>query len=39
MESIPGFAQLDRLGASSWYPDKKYSGLIGRAQAELRSRT
>ena len=39
MESIPGFDQLDRLGANSWYPGKTYSGLIGRAQAELRSRT
>jgi diketogulonate reductase-like aldo/keto reductase len=39
MESIPGFAQLDQLGARSWYPDKTYAGLIGRAQAELRNRT
>jgi diketogulonate reductase-like aldo/keto reductase len=39
MESIPGFAQLDQLGARSWYPGKTYAGLIGRAQAELRSRT
>jgi len=39
MESIPGFDQLDRLAARSWYPDKTYPGLVGRAQAELRSRT
>ena len=39
MESISGFAELDRLGARSWYPGKTYPGIIGRAQAELRSRT
>ena len=39
MESIPGFDQLDQLGARSWYPGKTYPGLIGRAQAELRNRT
>ena len=39
MESIPGFAQLDQLGARSWYPGKTYTGIIGRAQEELRSRT
>jgi diketogulonate reductase-like aldo/keto reductase len=39
MESITGFAELDRLAARSWYPGKTYPGLIGRAQAELRSRT
>jgi diketogulonate reductase-like aldo/keto reductase len=39
MESLPGFDQLDQLGARSWYPDKKYPGIIGRAQADLRSRT
>jgi diketogulonate reductase-like aldo/keto reductase len=39
MESIPGFAQLDQLGTRSWYPGKTYAGMIGRAQAELRSRT
>jgi diketogulonate reductase-like aldo/keto reductase len=39
MESITGFAELDRLAAGSWYPGKTYPGLIGRAQAELRSRT
>jgi diketogulonate reductase-like aldo/keto reductase len=39
MESIPGFDQLDQLGARSWYPGKTYPGLVGRALAELRSRT
>ncbi|HZA53775.1 MAG TPA: aldo/keto reductase, partial [Candidatus Udaeobacter sp.] len=39
MESIPGFAELDRLAASSWYPGKTYPGLVSRGQAELRSRT
>lgn len=39
MESIAGFDQLDRLGARSWYPEKTYPGLVGRAQAELRNRT
>jgi diketogulonate reductase-like aldo/keto reductase len=39
MESIPGFAELDQLGARSWYPGKTYPGLVGRALAELRSRT
>jgi diketogulonate reductase-like aldo/keto reductase len=39
MESIPGFDQLDRLAASSWYPGKTYPGLVSRGQAELRSRT
>jgi diketogulonate reductase-like aldo/keto reductase len=39
MESLPGFDQLDQLGARSWYPGKTYPGVIGRAQAELRSRT
>jgi hypothetical protein len=36
MESIPGF---DGLAAMPWYPGKTYPGVIGRAQAELRSRT
>jgi diketogulonate reductase-like aldo/keto reductase len=36
MESIPGF---DRLDSMPWYPGKSYPGVIGRAQAELRSRT
>jgi diketogulonate reductase-like aldo/keto reductase len=39
METIPAFAELDRLGPRSWYPDKKYQGLVGLAQAELRART
>jgi diketogulonate reductase-like aldo/keto reductase len=39
METIPGFAELDRRGAASWYPDKNYDGLVGLAQAELRNRT
>jgi diketogulonate reductase-like aldo/keto reductase len=39
MESITGFAELDRLAARSWYPGKTYPGLVGRGQAELRSRT
>jgi diketogulonate reductase-like aldo/keto reductase len=39
MESIPGFDQLDQLGATSWYPGKTYPGLVGRALSELRSRT
>ena len=36
METIPGFDTLDQM---PWYPDKTYSGVIGRAQRELRSRT
>ena len=36
METIPGF---DRLADMPWYPDKRYSGIIGRAQAQLRART
>ena len=39
MESIPGFDQLDRQGARSWYPGKTYPGLVGRALSELRART
>ena len=39
VESIPGFDQLDQLGARSWYPGKTYPGLVGRALSELRSRT
>ena len=38
METIPGFDQLDR-GAPSWYPGKAYAGMVGRALAELRTRT
>ena len=36
MEQIPGFAEI---GSMPWYPGKKYVGLIGRAQAELRARS
>lgn len=36
MESIPGFATLASM---PWYPDKRYSGLIGRSQAALRARS
>ncbi|HEX2116525.1 MAG TPA: aldo/keto reductase, partial [Alphaproteobacteria bacterium] len=36
MESIPGF---DRIAQMPWYPDKRYSGIIGRAQSELRARS
>jgi diketogulonate reductase-like aldo/keto reductase len=39
MESIPGFDQLDRLAARSWYPGKTYPGLVGHSLAELRGRT
>jgi hypothetical protein len=36
MESIPGF---DRIAQMPWYPDKRYPGIIGRAQSELRARS
>jgi diketogulonate reductase-like aldo/keto reductase len=36
METIPGF---DKLADMPWYPGKRYPGIIGRAQAELRART
>jgi diketogulonate reductase-like aldo/keto reductase len=36
METIPGF---DRIAEMPWYPDKRYPGIIGRAQAELRARS
>lgn len=36
MDSIPGFKQIADM---PWYPDKKYPGVIGRAQAELKART
>lgn len=36
MESIPAFAGIGKM---AWYPDKKYDGLIRRAQAELRQRS
>jgi diketogulonate reductase-like aldo/keto reductase len=35
METIPGF---QRIGQMAWYPDKRYAGLIARAQAQTRSR-
>lgn len=35
METIPGFLELDRM---PWYPEKRYPGVIGRAQAALRAR-
>jgi len=35
METIPGFKEIQRM---DWYPDKRYSGEISRAQGELRSR-
>lgn len=36
LQAMPGF---DRLESTPWYPDKRYPGVIGRAQAELRART
>jgi len=36
METIPGF---NKIADMPWYPDKRYSGIIARAQAELRERT
>jgi diketogulonate reductase-like aldo/keto reductase len=36
IETIPGFEKLDEM---PWYPEKRYPGVIGRAQRELRSRT
>jgi diketogulonate reductase-like aldo/keto reductase len=36
MEAIPGF---DRVAQLPWYPDKRYPGVIGRAQGELRARS
>jgi diketogulonate reductase-like aldo/keto reductase len=36
MESIPGFSGI---GEMPWYPDKRYPGIIGRSQAELRKRS
>jgi diketogulonate reductase-like aldo/keto reductase len=35
METIPGF---ERIGQMAWYPDKRYAGLIARAQAQTRAR-
>jgi diketogulonate reductase-like aldo/keto reductase len=36
METLPGF---DRIAEMPWYPDKRYPGIIGRSQAELRARS
>jgi diketogulonate reductase-like aldo/keto reductase len=36
METIPGFNDLAKM---PWYPDKRYPGVIGRSQAELRARS
>ena len=36
MEAIPGFNDVGRM---PWYPDKRYAGIIGRAQSQLRSRS
>ena len=36
MQAIPGFGDLE---SAPWYPDKRYPGMIGRAQAALRART
>jgi diketogulonate reductase-like aldo/keto reductase len=36
METIPGF---DRIAEMPWYPDKRYPGVIGRAQGDLRARS
>lgn len=35
METIPGFSTLAQM---PWYPDKRYPGVIGRSQANIRSR-
>jgi len=35
METIPGF---NKIADMPWYPDKRYPGIIARAQAELRER-
>jgi aryl-alcohol dehydrogenase-like predicted oxidoreductase len=35
MEGIPGFDGVERM---AWYPDKRYPGVIARAQATLRAR-
>jgi diketogulonate reductase-like aldo/keto reductase len=35
METIRGF---DRIAQMPWYPDKRYPGIIGRSQSELRAR-
>jgi diketogulonate reductase-like aldo/keto reductase len=36
METMPGFQQIAQM---PWYPGKRYPGIIGRAQAELRARS
>lgn len=36
MESLPGFS---RIAEMPWYPDRRYPGIIGRSQQELRTRT
>lgn len=36
MESIPAVAEI---GSTSWYPGKRYAGIIGRAQVGMRVRT
>jgi diketogulonate reductase-like aldo/keto reductase len=36
MEAIPGFAELSGM---PWYPEKRYSGITGRAQSALRQRS
>jgi hypothetical protein len=36
MKSVPGF---NDIGKMPWYPDKRYPGVIGRSQAELRARS
>jgi hypothetical protein len=36
METLPGFAKIAEM---TWYPDKRYAGIIARAQAELRERS
>jgi diketogulonate reductase-like aldo/keto reductase len=36
METIPAFGQIAQM---PWYPDKRYPGIIGRSQAQLRARS
>ncbi|MEV4170304.1 aldo/keto reductase [Nonomuraea sp. NPDC049709] len=36
METIPGF---DRIATMPWYPGKRYTGLVSRAQAAIRERS
>lgn len=35
MKTLPGF---DDIGRSPWYPDKRYPGIIQRAQSQVRAR-